>query len=141
MPDYGYTPTQDYNAAYDALKARIATSFADKRANLNQELATRGVQTSGVSAIPSGRLSAAQAGEEAGAASNFALENARTMIDDRQRAEQFARDKELATLGWDRQDAISRRMAQSGLQSAAISGGLGAVGEVFSGSARRSRNG
>lgn len=132
MPDsYGYNPDQDYNSAYNALRARIAQGYAGQRANLNQELATRGVQTSGVSSIPSGRLGAAQAGDEAGAASQFALEQARTAVSDRQRAEEFERNKYLYGLAGSQQDALSRRMADAGLQTALVSGGLGVVGSLF----------
>lgn len=133
MAEYGFDPTQDYAASYNALKARIANSYAGKRANLNQELATRGVQTSGVSSIPSARLGAAEAGEEASAASDFALEQARTTVADRQAALQFARTKELNQIGYDRQDALQRRMSQGGLQSALISGGIGALGSLAGG--------
>lgn len=132
-----YNPDADYSAAYDALSRRIANNFAGQRANLNQELATRGVQTSGVSSIPAARLGAAEAGEMDDAASQFALEQARTKVSDRQAADQFGRDLQLTQLGWGQQDAISRRAANSGLQAALISGGLGAVGSMYSGSARR----
>lgn len=135
MATNGFDPTQDYATAYNALKARLGQSYAGQRANLNQELATRGVQTSGVSSIPSSRLGAAQAGEEAGLAGQFALEQARTKISDRQAAEQFARDRELAQLGYERQDALQRRAAKAGLESMLISGGLAAGGAVIGGPA------
>ncbi len=133
MADYGFDPTNDYAASYNALKARIGQSFAGKRANLNQELATRGVQTSGVSSIPSAQLGAAQAGEEASAAGDFALEQARTTVADRQAALNFARQKELGQLEFDRTSSLQRRMASSGLQSALISGGIGALGSLAGG--------
>ncbi len=128
-----YEPSNDYASAYDALTKRIQQNFAQQRGDLNQELATRGVNTSGVAAIPSAALRTGEAGEMADVAGQFALEQAHTGIEDRRSAEQFEREKQLANLGWDRQDSIARRAASAGLQSALISGGLGAAGSVAGG--------
>lgn len=128
-----YNPSTDYASAYDALSKRIQQNFAAQRGNLNQELATRGVQTSGVASIPSAALGIGEAGAMNDVAGQFALEQAHTGIQDRQAAEAFAREKELAQLGYDRNDAISRRQANSGLQGALISGGLGAIGGSLGG--------
>lgn len=125
-----YNPSTDYAASYDALSKRIQANFAAQRGRLNQELATAGVQTSGVRAIPSAALRSAEAGEMNDVAGQFALEQARTGIEDRRSLEAFGREKELAELGWNRQDAVSRRAAKSGLEAALISGGLGAVGSA-----------
>lgn len=130
-----YNPDSDYAAAYDSLSKRIASNFAGQRAGLNQELATRGVQTSGVSSIPSAALRTGEAGAMDDAASQFALEQARTKVSDRQAAEEFARNKELAQIGWDQQSAIARRQASAGLTSALISGGLGVAGAFAGGPA------
>lgn len=66
-------------------------------------------------------------------AGQFALEQAHTGIEDRRSLEDFQRQLQLANLGYDRQDALSRRMANAGLESALISGGLGAVGGSLGG--------
>lgn len=131
--DPQYDPTADYSAAYGALGRRIQSNFAGQRANLNQELATRGVNTSGVSAIPSARLGAAEAGERDAVAARFAELQAGTKVQDRQRLDEFNNQKTLFQMGADRQDAMARRQAQGGLESALISGGSGAVGTVFGG--------
>ncbi len=136
MPDTPYNPSTDYAAAYDALSKRIQSNFAAQRGNLNQELATRGVQTSGVSTIPSAALRVGEAGAKNDVAGQFALEQAHTSIEDRRRAEDFNNQMKMAQYGYGQQDAIQRRMANSGLEAALISGGLGAVGSVAGGYAR-----
>lgn len=123
-----YNPSTDYAASYDALSRRIAQNFAGQRKGLNQELATRGVQTSGVSSIPSANLRVGEAGAMNDIAGQFALEQAHTGIEDRQAAQAFERQKELTRMGYDYNNAISRRAASSGLTSSLISGGLGALG-------------
>jgi hypothetical protein len=133
MAETPYNPSTDYAASYDALSRRIASNFAQQRAGLNQELATRGVQTSGVASIPSAALRTGEAGAMNDIAGQFALEQAHTGIQDRQAAEAFARQKELAQIGYDNTNAINRRMANAGLQTALISGGLGAVGGSLGG--------
>lgn len=133
MPDaYGYQSSPDYAPAYGALQRRITASFSGQRANLNNELASRGVGTSGVSAIPSSALDSAQAGQEAGAAGHFAEAQANTAIEDRRRAEEFDRQKQLMQYGSDIQNAMQRRLAQSQLQGQLIGGGIGAVGSYLS---------
>ncbi len=87
--DPQYDPTNDYASAYGALGRRIQANFAGQRANLNQELATRGVNTSGVSAIPSARLGAAEAGARDEAAAHFAELQAGTKVQDRQRLDEL----------------------------------------------------
>ncbi len=128
MPEYD--PSADYAASYDALSRRIASNFAGQRANLNQELATRGVSTSGVAAIPSAALRTGENEAKDQVAGQYALEQAHTGIEDRRRAEDFSRQLQLAQYGYGQQDAIARRAANSGLQAALISGGLGAVGSL-----------
>lgn len=122
-----YDPSQDYAASYDALSKRIASNFAQQRSGLNQELASRGVQTSGVASIPSAQLRVGEANSQNDAASQYALEQARTGVARQDAAMNFERQKQLAQLGYDQQNALSRRMAQSGLESAAISGGVGGL--------------
>lgn len=128
-----YDPSADYAASYDALSRRIASNFAGQRAGLNQELATRGVSTSGVSAIPSAALRVGESNAQDQVAGQYALEQAHTGIEDRRRAEDFQHNLELANLGFNNQNALARRMANSGLTSSLISGGLGAVGAVAGG--------
>jgi hypothetical protein len=129
-----YNPSQDYAASYDALSRRISSNFASQRAGLNQELATRGVQTSGVSSIPSAALRVGENNAKDDIAGQYALEQAHTGIEDRRRAEDFANQMKFAQFGYDQTSAIARRAANAGLESALISGGLGAAGGIFAGS-------
>jgi hypothetical protein len=89
------------------------------------------VQTSGVSSIPSAALRVGENNEKDAVAGQYALEQAHTGIEDRRRAEDFANQMKFAQFGWDQQSALARRAAQSGLETALISGGLGAAGSVF----------
>lgn len=133
MAEAPYEPSKDYAASYNALSRRIASNFASQRAGLNQELATRGVNTSGVASIPSAALRTGEANALGDVAGQYALEQAHTGIEDRQRLDAFNQQKILAQMGADRQDAMGRRMANAGLTSALISGGLGAAGAALGG--------
>lgn len=130
-----YDPSTDYAASYDALSKRIANNFAGQRSGLNQELATRGVQTSGVSSIPSAALRTGEADAQNQVAGQYALEQAHTGIEDRRRQEDFAQQMKMAQFGYDQQSAIARRQANAGLTSALISGGLGVAGSMVGGPA------
>jgi hypothetical protein len=123
----------DYAAAYDSLRRRIASSYAAPRANLNQQIATRGVQGSGVATIPAGRMMAAQAGEESGLAQQIAARQAGTNVQDRQLAAQMAHQEELAQMGFDMRSSLQRSLAGSQLQGAVIGGGLSAAGSLAAG--------
>lgn len=136
MPDYD--PSQDYASSYDALSRRISANFGQQRVGLNQELADRGVQTSGVSAIPSTTLRVGENSAKDQVAGQYALEQAQTGIADRVRAQEFQQQDYLANLGYNNQNALARRMGNSGLQASLISGGLGAAGSVLSGAMRPS---
>lgn len=124
-----YEPTQDYATAYDAALRRLRGGYAQRKGDLAQNLATRGVSTSGVSSIPEAALAAGEEEAETGLAGQFALEQARTGIEDRREAEAFGRQKEL--FGMD--EALKRRLAQGQLQAGLIGGGLGAIGAVGGG--------
>lgn len=130
-PDYGYTPDQDYSAAYNALKARTAAAYAGQRGTLNNDLAARGVETSGVSAIPMSSLLASEAETNAGGAQNFALEQARTGVREKEAATQFVYDTALGQQGFNNQSALSRRLGQNQLAGQLGAGGLSAIGSVF----------
>ena len=125
-----YNPSPDYANAYSALQKRVAANYAAQRGGLNQELATRGVQTSGVSAIPSTALRASQAGEESGLAGNMAMEQARTAVQDRQMQEQYQRQLEMMRQGFDMNSSLQRQLGQQQLVGGLIGGGLGAAGSL-----------
>ena len=133
MADSTFSPDQDYAQAYSALQRRIAANYAGQRAGLNQELATRGVQTSGVSAIPSTAMRAQQAGEESGLAGQFGLEQARTKIQDRQLQEQYARQLQMMQSGFDMQSSLQRSLGNQQLMGSILGGGIGALGSLGSG--------
>jgi hypothetical protein len=126
-----YEPTNDYNVAYEAAGRRLDQNYAKRRAQLNQEIASRGVNTSGVALIPGAELGEQEQNDRADLAGRFALEQAHTGIEDRQAAENFDRNKELARLGYDAQAALSRRLAKGQLQSGLIAGGAAGLSSYF----------
>lgn len=128
-----YNPTTDYADAYDALTRRIKGNFAGQRAGLHQDLATRGVATSGVSSIPLARLGGEEAGELDDVAAQFALEQASTGIEDRRSAEAFSRAKELSQFNFDMESALARRLGKNQLTGQVIGGGLAAGGALLAG--------
>ena len=133
-----YDPNSDYASAYGVMQDRIKRNFAGQRQGLAQELATRGVQSSGVSAIPLGQLGAAEEGQKSDLAGQFALQQANTGIEDRRSAENFSRQMQLGEQGFNMQDALNRRLANQQMQGQIIGGLLGAAGSIGGGYAARS---
>ncbi len=132
-PTGGYTADADYGSAYNALKARIAASYAGSRDKLNQDVASRGVQTSGVATIPAASMLAGEAGAEAGGAEDFALEQARTGVREKEAATQFGRDMALGNNYFNNVSALQRRLGQNQLAGQIGAGSLSAIGSYFAG--------
>jgi hypothetical protein len=130
-----YDPTQDYAASYDALQRRLRSNFASQRGQQQQDIATRGVSTSGVSQIPLEATAREQGLAESDLAGQFALEQARTGIEDRRSAEAFERQRQLGAEGFGREDALRRRLGQQQLYGGLIAGGLGLAGGLAAGPA------
>lgn len=128
-----YTPNQEYSDAYDAVTRRLRSNYAKQRGNLQQDLATRGVSTSGVSSIPLAQLGNEEELAIADTDARFALDQVDNVIQDRRAAEQHVRNRELAQLGYDAQDAIQRRLAGNSLKAAVIGGTIGLAGNLFRG--------
>jgi hypothetical protein len=127
-----YNPTPDFNTAWEAVNRRIKTNYAGQRAGQQGDLAARGVATSGVSQIPLESTNRAEGNDISDAAGQFALSQAETGIEDRRRREDFARQKQLMSMGYGFEDAMNRRLAQNQLTGGLIAGGLGAAGGYLS---------
>lgn len=137
MADYGYDPTPDYGAGYNALKAKIAASYAGSRGQLNQDLASRGVQTSGVSAIPVSSMLASEAAAGAGGAEDFALEQARTGVREKEMGMEADLQRrnaiDINNADFSNRSVLARRLAQNQLAGQLGAGSLAAIGSIFQG--------
>jgi hypothetical protein len=133
MPDadYGYSPDQDYSAAYNALKARTSAAYAGSRGQLAQDLATRGVQTSGVSAIPEASMLASEAGAKAAGAEGLASQEGGDVARANLLAQQQAGQLNMATTLQGNQNALARRLGQNQLAGQIGAGALSAVGSLY----------
>ncbi|MBI5597636.1 MAG: hypothetical protein HY928_16225 [Elusimicrobia bacterium] len=129
--DFGYSPTDDYSAPIQSALARLRSGQARQRNVLAE--ATRRVRTSGARFIPAETLERGFSEAEAGVYGDFALDQARTGIEDRRREEDFQRQLQLMDRSQSLQDALARRQGSDSLKSSLISGGLGALGTIYAG--------
>lgn len=128
-----YAPDADYNEAYEAANRRLQASGARRRGLLTQEIASKGVSTSGVSAIPIEEYERGQQEAEAGLVGEFALSQADNAVQDRRLAQSREHDMNMMTTGYGLQDAISRRLGRQQLQGQVIGGVIGGAGSVIAG--------
>lgn len=119
-----YNPSGDYAAAYDwALKSLLQNKAYMDEATA-QDVASRGVRTSGVASIPEEQNGRAYEQAVADMTSKLALAQAQTGIDQDARNQQYQHDLQLAQLGYDFQNTLQRKKDQSAM----LAGGLGLVG-------------
>lgn len=134
MPDpMEFQGNDTYAQPYAAAMRRVQGGYVNRKANLAQDLAMRGVSTSGVSAIPEGVLSGQQGTDEAGVAEQFGLAQAGAAQREREMALGNSYDMAKQERDQQFQSALQRRMAQGQLNAALIGGGIGAIGAAGGG--------
>jgi len=134
---FGFKAAGEFEPAFQAAIRRLGLGAAARRGQLAQGLATRGVRTSGVSAIPEEALGRGEAEAEAGLVGDFALRQALENIEDRRRTQEMAFQREMLPRQFELQESLQRRLGRQQLIGQLIGGGIGAIGSIGGGALSR----
>lgn len=127
-------PNLSYDTAYDALQRRIRQQYAGQRAGLNQALASRQVQGSGVAIAPIASLGAQEAGAMGQGAGQIGLQQSSDAVARRYQGEDYAQQMYMLQNDNERRNALARRLGQNQLTAMGISGGINAISSLGYGS-------